>query len=372
MPADVNPLSRIADRSVQLLREAQDPSGAWPAAPGFAPYRYSWFRDGAFIAEGASAAGRHAKADAFHRWCADVMRREEPTVTAVVDALAAGQDVADDAYLPARYRLDGTRQVDDWWNFQVDGYGTWVWALERHLGRTGDDPAQVAPYADGVRVAVRYLVAAGRGTCRDWWEENRDETHVTTLAGVAAGLRAACRLGVLDRALTDAALATAEAAVADIRARGHRDGHLVKWLDGDAVDASLLAVAAVYDVLPLDDPLVTRTVAEVERRLTTPGGGVHRYEADTFYGGGQWPILGCLLAWHHRRAGDDARADELLGWVAGCADADGLLPEQVAPMLAPEVLDEWLERWGPGPRPLVWSHGMLLATLAVSPTPVSR
>jgi GH15 family glucan-1,4-alpha-glucosidase len=367
MPADVNPLVPIVQTSERLLREAQDPSGAWPAAPGFAPYGYSWFRDGAFIAEGASAAGLHAEADAFHRWCADVMRREEPAVDAVVEALAAGHAVADDAYLPARYRLDGTRQVDDWWNFQVDGYGTWMWALERHLARTGGEPgARVAPYADGVRIAVRYLVAAGRGTCRDWWEENRDETHVTTLAGVAAGLRAACRLGVLDPALTDAALTTADAAVADIRERGHRDGHLVKWLDGDAVDASLLAVAAVYDVLSLDDPLVTRTVEEVERRLTTPGGGVHRYEADTFYGGGQWPILGCLLAWHHRRVGDDARADELLGWVADCADADGLLPEQVAPMLAPEVLDEWLERWGPGPRPLVWSHGMLLAARAVT------
>ena len=47
-------------------------------------------------------------------------------------------------------------------------------------------------------------------------------------------------------------------------------------------------------------------------------------------------------------------------------DDDGLLPEQVPPMLAPDRLDEWLERWGPGPRPLVWSHGMLLATLAVT------
>jgi GH15 family glucan-1,4-alpha-glucosidase len=363
MPAAVNPLSRIVDRSTALLREVQDPSGAWPAAPGFAPYGYSWFRDGSFIAEGASAAGLHDESDGFHRWCAGVLRREEPAVDRVVADLAAGREVPDDGYLPARYRLDGTRQVDDWWNFQVDGYGTWLWALERHLGRTGAD---AAPLADAVRIAVRYLVATGRGTCRDWWEENRDETHVTTLAGVAAGLRAAVRLGALDRALEDAATATADAAVADIRERGHRDGHLVKWLDGDAVDASLLAVAAVYDVLPLEDPLVARTVAEVERRLTTPGGGVHRYEADTFYGGGQWPILGCLLAWHHRRAGDEARAEELLAWVAGCADADGLLPEQVAPMLAPEVLDEWLERWGPGPRPLVWSHGMLLATLAVT------
>lgn len=367
MAVDVNPLPALVARSEQLLRDCQDPSGAWPAAPGFAPYRFSWFRDGAFIAEGASATGLHAEADAFHAWCAAVLVREEPAVAAVVDDLAAGRAVADEAYLPARYRLDGSRQVDDWWNFQVDGYGTWLWALERHWLRTGRDPRDGAvPYADAVRVATRYLVATGLGTCRDWWEENRGHTHVTTLAGVAAGLRAAVRLGVLDPDLAEAAEATADAAVVDIRSRGHRDGHLVKWLDGEAVDASLIAVAAVYDALPLDDPLATRTAEEVERRLTTPGGGVHRYEADTFYGGGQWPILGCLLAWHHRRTGADARAEELLGWVAACADAEGLLAEQVAPLRAPERLDEWLDRWGPGPRPLVWSHGMLLATLAVT------
>ena len=101
--------------------------------------------------------------------------------------LAAGKQPDDSDYLPARYSLDGTRQVDDWWNFQVDGYGTWLWALERHLARHRRRGR--APYADAVDVAVRYLFATGTDTCRDWWEENRDEIHVATLAGVAAGLR---------------------------------------------------------------------------------------------------------------------------------------------------------------------------------------
>lgn len=352
---------RLVDRSRRLLRESQHPSGAWPASPGFAPYRYSWFRDGSFIAEGASAAGLSARADGFHRWCAGVLRRERPAVEQVVAALGRGEEPADAEYLPARYNLDGTRHQDDWWNFQVDGYGTWLWALERHLARTG---GQAAPYADAVEVAVHYLVATGRRPCRDWWEENRDQTHVTTLAGVVAGLRAAVRLGV-PAALAEEAAATADDAVGDILRDGVHDGHLVKWLGGSALDASLLAVAAVYDVLPLHDPLVVRTVALVEERLTA--GGVHRYESDTFYGGGQWPVLGSLLAWHHARAGEPSRAEELLDWVVTTADADLLLPEQVAPMRAPQVLDEWLERWGPCAHPLVWSHGMFLAALAVLP-----
>lgn len=363
MPRPVNPLLRIperwrplADRSAELLVEHQHAGGAWPASPSFAPYAFSWFRDGSFIAEGASSAGLLDEAARFHDWCATVLDRERAAVEQVVAVLARGGQPDDSDYLPARYRLDGTRQVDDWWNFQVDGYGTWLWALERHLGRAA---APASPYADAIGTAVRYLVATGTDTCRDWWEENRDRTHVTTLAGVAAGLRAAMRMGTLSPALRVEAAVVADRCRELILERGVSGGHLVKWLGGTDVDASLLAVAAVYDVLPLDHPLVSGTAAEIETRLVD--GGVHRYEADTFYGGGQWPVLGALLAWHHARAGDPDRATELLDWVVGTADTGHLLPEQVPPMLAPKVLDEWLERWGPSAHPLLWSHGMFLA-----------
>jgi len=367
MRTDVNPLSSpvrpgwsaLVDRSRRLLREVQDGSGAWPAAPDFAPYGFSWFRDGSFIAEGASAAGLHDEAAGFHAWCAAVLRREEPAVDRVVAALAAGERLEDSDYLPARYTLAGERHEDDWWNFQVDGYGTWMWALERHLGRTGEP---VTPYADAVEIAVRYLVATGRDTCRDWWEENRDQTHVATLAGVAAGLRAAVRLGCLAAPLARRAEATADAAEADILNGGVQGGRLTKWLGGSDVDASLLSVAALYDVLPVDHPLVTATVAQVRTLLTR--GGVHRYTADTFYGGGQWPVLASLLAWHEARSGNLEEAAALLDWVVSVADDDLLLPEQAAPMLAPEILDEWLERWGPSAHPLVWSHGMFLGAVA--------
>ena len=350
----------LAGRSRRLLRQTQDEGGAWPASPAFAPYGYSWFRDGSFIAEGASAAGLPGEADRFHRWCAGVLRREEPAVDHVVTALASGREPADAEYLPARYNLDGTRHEDDWWNFQVDGYGTWLWALERHLSRTG---GSVEPFAAAVEVAVRYLLATGRRTCRDWWEENRDHVHVTTLAGVAAGLRSAVRLGRLPADVARSAVAFADDVVDDIARDGVRDGHLVKSLGGEEVDASLVSVAGLYDVLPLDDPRVLATVDLVEERLAD--GGVHRYPADTFYGGGQWPVLASLLAWHHVRAGHQARAAELLDWVVATADEDLLLPEQVPPLLAPGVLEEWLERWGQSAHPLLWSHGMFLAALQV-------
>ena len=367
MDGPVNPLDAIperwralAERSAELLRSHQDPGGAWPASPGFAPYQYSWFRDGSFIAEGASAAGLHDEADRFHGWCARVLERELPAVERVLAMLADGRQPADSDYLPARYNLDGTRHEDDWWNFQVDGYGTWLWALERHLARVST--RDTTAYAAGIETAVRYLVATGTDTCRDWWEENRDQTHVTTLAGVAAGMRAAVRMGTLPDGLITQALSVAERCLSLIRTEGVHDGHLAKWLGGTDVDASLLAVAALYDVLPVDDPLVTATVGAIEADLVN--GGVHRYAADTFYGGGQWPVLAALLAVHQTRAGNPDRATEALEWVVSTADPDLLLPEQVAPLLGGDVLEEWLERWGPPAHPLLWSHGMFLAGVA--------
>lgn len=374
--SDVNPsstlptaeLARLHEHSARLLRTHQAPSGAWPASPDFAPYAFSWFRDGSFIADGASCAGLHAEAAAFHDWAAGVLIRAEPTVATVEEALAAGRSLPDEAYLPARWTVDGDRHDDGWWNFQVDGYGTWMWALERHLGRVSGSPAR---WRDAIEVALRYLAAAGLGTCRDWWEEHRDQRHVTTLAGVAAGLRAGVRLLGTDveAALRERCLAEADAACDEIAAHGVRDGHLVKWLGGADVDASLLAVAALYDVLTVDDPRVLATVRAVEERLTGSRGptGVHRYPSDTFYGGGQWPVLACLLSVQRSRSGDRAGALDLLTWVARQADAAGGLPEQVEPRLAPERLAEWEQRWGPSAHPLLWSHGAFLAAVDALP-----
>ena len=62
---------------------------------------------------------------------------------------------------------------------------------------------------------------------------------------------------------------------------------------------------------------------------------------------------------------EGVRDGHLVKWLGGTeVDADPLLPEQVAPLLAPAVLDEWVERWGPSAHLLLWSHGMFLAAVA--------
>ncbi|MEW9550219.1 glycoside hydrolase family 15 protein [Nonomuraea sp. NPDC050783] len=349
----------LVAHSLDVIRRFQAPSGAYPASPTFSAYRgYSWLRDGAFIAEGASRHGDVAGADAFHAWSARVVGDRAGQVEALVARAARGEPIPAAEMLPTRFTLDGVAGADAWWDFQLDGYGTWLWALREHAARHGTAPAGVEK---GVRTAARYLSAFWHRPCYDWWEEHLEQRHVATLGAVHAGLRAAAALGVLS-ASESAAAGEAVAGIAGLVAREGvtPEGHLRKWLGGDAVDASLLACVEPFGLYPAGHPVGAATVAEVERRLARDG-GVYRYLADTFYGGGRWPLLSGLLGWNHARAGRRVEAARYLGWMAAQATPEGDLPEQVAgPLLAPERRREWLERWGPVATPLLWSHGMYL------------
>jgi isomaltose glucohydrolase len=92
--------------------------------------------------------------------------------------------------------------------------------------------------------------------------------------------------------------------------------------------------------------------------------GVHRYSADTYFGGGRWVLLAGLLGWYEAVTGRTDDALRRLRWMRDQADADGLLPEQVSDeALAPSFITVWERRWGPIARPLLWSHAMYI-TLA--------
>ena len=52
-------------------------------------------------------------------------------------------------------------------------------------------------------------------------------------------------------------------------------------------------------------------------------------------------------------------------WTALRFDAEGRLPEQVSDApLDPSYVQEWIDRWGPVARPLLWSHATYLGLRA--------
>lgn len=352
--------ARLVSRSIEVITDGQAATGAYLASPTFPTYQYSWFRDGAFIADAMSRVDQVASAEAFFGWCNRILtdRREQ-----VLDLVARGErdveDVALTEHLHTRYTVDGVETGTEWQDFQLDGYGTWLWALDEHSRR---HRMSRASYLEGAELTVRYLCTFWASPFYDWWEENGELRHPSSLAPIRAGLLAAATWPELDGPLRTRATEVAAEIAALIAAEGVRGGHLTKYFGAEGVDASLVACITPFDLYAVDDPIAVATIERIERELAP--GGVHRFLEDTYYGGGEWILLAAFLGWHHARVGNFARALELADWIAEQVDGQLNLPEQVASRaLHPDRIDEWVERWGESASPLLWSHAMYL-TLA--------
>ncbi len=356
----------LARRSVEIITEHQDVGGAYPASPTFPVYRYSWFRDGAFIADSMSRIGELTSAERFFGWCARVVNARRDRVRSLVERVDAGDPIERHEHLPTRYTLDGAEAREEWWDFQLDGYGTWIWALVAHRRRHGlAMPAPGSDLAAAVALCAEYISAFWDQPCFDWWEEHADGVHPSTLGAIHAGLVAALAAGLVGGELATRCGDTAARIDGTLRTRGVVDGHLVKTLDaGPRVDASLIACCTPFELVDPAGEVADNTYAAIVRDLAPDG--VHRYLGDTFYGGGRWIVLAGFVGWHEAATGRADAARRRLDWMWHQQTGDGLLPEQVSThALEPAFIPIWEAKWGPVATPLLWSHAMYL-TLADS------
>jgi GH15 family glucan-1,4-alpha-glucosidase len=346
----------VHDASLSIIRAGQAPSGAYVASPNFSQYGYCWLRDGTWTAYAMDVAGDHASAGRFYRWVGRTLAGQQARLDRLLGKLARGEPPTDEDYLPTRFTLDGDLGADDWWDFQLDGYGAWLWGLDAHLNLTGDD-ALWDTLHPAVELTVRYLAALWDTPNYDCWEEARDHVHVSTLAAIYGGLRA---VETRTKDLVPAGLTARIQSL--VLAQGVADGgHLRKHVATDAVDASLLWAAIPYGLVDIEDPLFVRTLDRIEAALHRPGGGVYRYASDTYFGGGEWVLLAAWLGWVDVKLGRMTEARALWDWIVAQAGPDGALPEQVnTHMLDANRYAEWEKRWGPVACPLLWSHAMVL------------
>ena len=330
----------LRQQSIDIIRAGQSPSGAYIASPTFTTYAYSWIRDGSFIAYAMDLVGEHDSSRAFHAWVANTVLRYR-----------------DREVLHCRFTLDGLEAEVEWPNYQVDGYGAWLWALDRHVEVSGQRPSD-AQYAAG-ELSVGYIGRRWSLPCSDCWEEQPDQVHVSTLACLYGGLNASSRLFSLKRAAD-----VADSIRTTVLDKGLIDGRLAKWLGGDGIDASLLWAATPFGLLDARDSRLQATLTEIEQKCVDASGGVHRYPGDTYYGGGAWLLLTAWLGWHYALLGRQSDARRCLEWVEARADERGM-PEQVPESIASEDgLAAWTERWGKSAHPLLWSHAMHLILLS--------
>ncbi len=344
-------------RSLDIIKGGQATSGAFVAGPTFSQYGYAWLRDGSFIAEALDLVGETARSARFHDWVADLVIRGAPGIERSVAAAMRGEIPGRRDSLHCRYTLDGEAVDDDWPTFQLDGPGIWLWSLAHHLRHGGVVEAR---HIRAAELTGRYLSALWRTPCADAWEEAPDRVHASTQGAILAGLRALP--SITGGMVPD----TVAKAVAGLEARLlSGSGAWTKWVGRDAVDGCLLWLMAPYGLVSVNHPRARATLVRIERELVTPDAGVHRYLDDTYYGGGEWPLLAAALGRTYLRRqapGDRDRAIRSCAWIEAQATPEGELPEQVAThALHPARIDEWVGAWGASARPLLWSHAAYLS-----------
>jgi GH15 family glucan-1,4-alpha-glucosidase len=342
----------VLSRSVESILRNQSESGAFAASVDFSQYRFSWLRDGSFCAYALDRAGEHEASARYHSWVNDAIENISEVIDAAIEQRRRGESLDPMIMPPARFALDGSLVNDGWPNFQIDGYGTWLWSLGEHLSRTGIDQLP-AEWRSSVARTARYLATFALSPCYDVWEENGTALHSSTLACVYGGLIASARL------LDDAELlvvATEVQTKLDESAAAH--GIYAKSTESDNVDASALWLLTPFSVVAPTDDRFTKTVATIEKRLTFEG-GIRRYSADVYFGSGAWPVLTASLGWHRLTVGDLEGAKACLDWITEHFDESGRLGEQYGgERRDPEHYQQWVDRWGLPAQDLTWSHAM--------------
>lgn len=348
---------RLIKHSVDVIQRGQHAAGGYIASPNFSQYRFGWLRDGSYVALSMDARGHGDSAERFHRWITEVVLAHADDVHAVIEARREGEEPDRSMLLPTRYTLEGEREDEAheaWPNFQLDGYGTWLFSLASHLNEplSGDTAEK---YREAVTLVGDYLSACWDMPCYDYWEEFGDRVHTSTLAAIAAGLRAA---GMLLK--SEKYTERADVVLAYMLENCVVDGSFVKGPEDGRVDSSLVSIAVPFGLVSVTDRVMARTAERIRTELSAPEGGIRRYVGDTYYGGNPWVLLTAWLGWFDRLAGDTPGYERARHWVRSTADVTTLdLPEQTTDQSqegAESFVAEWTERWGAVAQPLLWSH----------------
>lgn len=345
-------MSWLYQRSIEIILQNQSSTGAYIACPNFPIYHYCWYRDGSFTAYAMNLAGKHDSASAFHKWAADTINKNESTVNRAIRKIDAGDELGERDILHTRYAIDGSFGRDDWPNFQLDGFGTWLWAVREHSLLSGQKLSK--DILSAVQVIVQYLSKLWKYPCFDCWEEFPQDIHSYTLGAIYAGINASVSL--IGEQYCDVRDQVREFILNNCVS----DGKFVKYIGIKDVDGSLIGLGVPYGIVALEDPIMQKTIAGIESTLRCDG-GIHRYNKDTYYGGGEWLLLTAWLGWYYAKIGALEKAKIITEWIESQANNLGWLPEQIPETLIDSPYFEvWRQRWGEIASPLLWSHAQYI------------
>lgn len=349
----------LLESSVEVLLKNQTRYGSFIASPNFRPYRFCWFRDSSYTAYALDLMGRRESVR-FFDWAFRVVEHYGLKIDNVVRKKAYGERTSEDEYLHARYTLRGFEDYGKWGNKQFDGYGNLLWAFSQHLKFTGEE-SLLDTYLHEIAIIVRYLTNFWDTECYDVWEENGDKVHLSVLASIYGGLSNINRyLG--EEEISDT-LKMMKKYISEklVSENVYRKMYEPSKNQSSGLDSMALSLFFPNMVVEANDPVLANTVKEMERRISA-GGGLKRYDGDTYYGGNPWIVTTGMLALYYIENGMLEKARDLVGWIED-QSRDGLLPEQVYYSRYtndPIRYQWWLHYWGQIANPLMWSHAMYI------------
>lgn len=356
----------LYETSMLILRCHTDEGGAITAANDSDnmlfnrdTYSYVWGRDGALVAVALARAGKHELCREFFSFMKNIIEPE--------------------GYYLHKYHPDGSigsswhawvRDGKPYLPIQEDSTALILWSLKVYHDTAGDDFTN--DKWEWIKSMLDFLMSFRRDDillpkdCWDLWEE-RQGIHTWTVASVIAGLRAgaffARRFDDEARAVAaeEFALNLTQSMISFLGSTqyGRFARRLLPELQPDlTIDAADFA-PLLFGVLAADNAFVTGTAKAVAENLSTPSGGIARYQGDYFFRqteeapGNPWIICTLWLAQWHIAVGDLSSAEKLIDWTVKHQTVAGLLPEQVHPLTGVPL----------SVCPLTWSHATFVDTL---------
>ena len=161
-------MDSLYQHSIKTILKNQKKSGAILASPNFLTYQYSWFRDGSFSAHALLQAGYLQEAGNFHLWASRVILRFRDKMAFCVSETKKGGDLVASSCLHSRFTEDGEEVPGNWGHHQLDGLGTWLWALGEFWKKL-ENPAGYECCLEAADLAREYLAALWELPCSDCW-----------------------------------------------------------------------------------------------------------------------------------------------------------------------------------------------------------
>jgi GH15 family glucan-1,4-alpha-glucosidase len=355
-------LSKLDDlcrRSIEIIKNNQSDFGLYEASPNFKNYKYCWSRDGTFIAYSMDITKNIDSSSKFYTGINKIVKNNKDKINRSIEEYKNNGVIDKKNMLPVRFTMTGEDTNTDWEEFQLDGWGTWLWGLCRHLEFSGELELTESKFKDSIDLLILYLKTFWQQPNFDCWEEQGNRIHPSSIACIYGGLNS---IGNLRQ---DSEILKICGQIKDFVVNSCVNGsYFVKYVGSQEVDASLLWLSTPFEMFSTSDNLMKGTINKIEEDLFK--GGLKRYRNDEYYGGGSWPLLTACLGWHYFKMGKLSAAAEMLENISKCSDEDFNLPEQV-----PEWLNYtskykyWKKKWGDIAKPLLWSHAMYLILYSI-------